>query len=437
MSESRLFHRLGGLWQDSDFLKFWSAETLSMFGSQISLLAIPLLAVTTLHATPFGMGLINAAQFAPYLLFTLVAGVWIDQRRRHPVLVGANLGRAVIFGLVPLGTALGMLNIGLLAVIVFLAATLTVLFDLAYQSYLPSLVGREHLVEGNGKLEGSRSLAQAGGPGAAGVLVGLATAPFAVFIDAVTYLVSAVSLLFIRKPEEAPKRTAAQGSVLGRIGAGLRLVGRNRYLRAIAGEASCYNLFNQILWTVLVLYLSRQLHFSAAVIGVVLAMSGVGAFLGSLVAGWLGRRWGTGRTIMTAMVTGCAAPLIIPAAGGGPVGSALVVGFALLVNGMGVVICNIQVISLRQTAVSSDVLGRANAGYRFLVTGAAAIGSLLGGWLGGLVGLRATLVVGGLGTLAALCFFLGSPILRLKSLAEVVPDEGEEHKTTSPGVSVT
>ncbi|MGP3983816.1 MFS transporter [Streptomyces sp. KR80] len=420
--------RPGGLWRDADFLKFWSAESLSMFGAQISLLAIPLLAATTLDATPFQMGVLNAAQFAPYMLFTLLAGVWIDQRRRRPIMIGANFGRAVILGFIPIGMALGVLRVELLSVIVFVAATLTVLFDLAYQAYLPSLVGREQLIEGNGKLEGSRSLAQASGPGLGGVLVGLLTAPVVVLIDAATYFVSAVSLLFIRRSEARPKATAAEGSVVARIRTGLRLVASNRYLRAIAGEAATYNFFNQALWAVLILYLSRELHFSAATLGGVMAMTGVGAFLGSLVAGRLGRRWGIGRSIMVTMVVACAAPLIIPAADGGLLVTVPVVGFALLLNGMGVVISNIQVMSLRQTVVPSDILGRANAGYRFLVTGTAALGSLTGGWLGGQIGLRATLVVVGLGTLTALLFIARSPLPRLRDLSEVVPDESwREH----------
>ncbi|WP_316520107.1 MFS transporter [Kitasatospora brasiliensis] len=424
-SEPPRGHEREGLWRDADFLRFWSAETLSLFGAQISLLAVPLLAVTTLHATPFQMGLVNAVQFAPFLLFTLIAGVWVDERRRRPILIGANLGRAVIFGLIPIATAMDVMGIGLLAVVVFLGATLTVLFDLAYQSYLPTLVGREHLVEGNGRVEGSRSLAQAGGPGMAGLLVGLVSAAGAVTVNAVTYLVSAVTMMFIRRPEPAPRQAATRGSVLSRIAVGLKVVVRNPYLRAIAGEASVYNLFNQALWAVLVLYLSRQVHLPATAVGVVMAMAGVGAFAGSLVAGWLGRRLGTGRTIMTAMVIGCAAPLVIPAASGGRTLTAVIAGAALFFNGMGVVVCNVQVISLRQAAVPAEVLGRANAGYRFLVTGTAAIGALLGGWLGGLIGLRATMVIGGLGTLAALSFFIGSPILRLRSVSDVVASASE------------
>ncbi|MQY12843.1 hypothetical protein SRB5_29820 [Streptomyces sp. RB5] len=399
-------------------MRLWSGESLSMFGAQISIVAVPLLAVNTLDATPFEMGVVNAAQFLPFLLFTLLAGVWVDQQRRRPLMIGANLGRAVVYSLIPLAIALGMLGIWGLAVLIFLAATMTVVFDLAYQSYLPSLVGTEHLVEANGKLEGSRSVATASGPGIAGLLVGLVSAPVTILVNAVTYLVAAVTAMRIRTPEEAPAPAGSQGSIPARIATGLRLVGRNPYLRAIAGEASTYNLFNQALWAALILYLTHELDFSPLTVGIVLAMSGVGAFLGSLVAGWCGRRFGLGRALLVAMLLGCASPLIIPAAPDSAY-AVPVVALALLLNGAGVVICNIQVISLRQTAVSGEVLGRANAGYRFLVTGAAALGSLLGGTLGELFGLRATLVIGGLGTIAALGFFVGSPIPGLKDLSEI------------------
>jgi MFS family permease len=415
--------RHGGLWRDRDFMKFWSAETFSLLGSQVSLVAIPLLAVTSLTASPFEMGVLNAAQFAPFLLLTLVAGVWVDKHRRLPILIGTNFGRAVLFGLIPLAMALKLLNIGLLSTLVFLAGMLTVVFELAYQSYLPSLVGHEHLIEGNGKLEGSRSFAQMSGPGTAGILVGAAGAPFAILIDAVTYLVSAVTLLFVRRTEAEPQPSAGpRKSLWAQIGHGLRLSVSNTYLRALGAEAAVYNLFNQILWAVLILHLARGMHFHPVVIGLVLTMEGVGALLGSLVAARLGRRWGLGPTLIGSIVVANAAPLLIPAAPSGWVLAAPLIGVALMINGTGIVVYSIQAISVRQAAVTADVLGRTNASYRFTVTGAAAIGALIGGALGGLIGLRATMIVGALGTLVAMCFVIRSPIPKLRDLSEVEPD---------------
>lgn len=325
----------------------------------------------------------------------------------------------------------GVLNIGLLCTLVFMTATLTVVFDLSYHVYLPSLVGHEHVIEGNGKLEGSRSLAQASGPGLGGVLVSGLGAPVAVIINAGTYLVSAIALLFIKRPEPEPTPAAAEGSVISRIGIGLRLIAQNRYLRAIAGEAATYNFFNQAFWAVLILYLSRDLHFSAVTLGVILAMTGVGAFFGSLITGRMERRWGIGRTIVVTMMISCAAPLLIPVAAGGHFLTVVLVGLAMLLNGAGVVISNVAVISLRQTVVPSHILGRTNAGYRFLVTSTAALGSLLGGWLGGQIGLRATLVVVGLGTLTALLFIARSPVSRLQNLSELISEDNQRDCTNT------
>jgi MFS family permease len=414
--------RRGGLWRDRDFMKFWSAETFSLLGSQISLIAIPLLAVTLLSATPFEMGLLNAAQFAPFLVLTLVAGVWVDKHRRLPMLIGANFGRALLFGAIPLAMALKLLNIGLLAALVFLAGLLTVVFELAYQAYLPSLVGQQHLMEGNGKLEGSRSFTQMSGPGAGGVLVGVVGAPIAVLIDAATYLVSAVTLLFVRRAEPQPQPDAGPGkSLWAQIGHGLRLSVSNTYLRALGLEASVYNLFNQMLWAVLILHLARGMHFHPVIIGLVLTMEGVGALLGSLVAARLSRRWGLGHALIGSIVVANVAPLLIPAAPTGWVLAAPLIGLALMINGAGLVVYSIQAISVRQAAVSSDVLGRTNAGYQFAVTGAAAVGALIGGVLGGVIGLRPTMIVGAVGTLVAMSFVIRSPVPKLRSLAELGP----------------
>nr|BFE59783.1 MFS transporter [Dactylosporangium thailandense] len=408
------------LWRDADFVKFWSAESLSLLGAQVSLVAIPLLAVTTLSATPLQMGFVNAAQTAPFLLFTLLAGVWVDRVRRLPLLRAANLGRAVVYGVIPLTIALDLMNIGLLGVLVFVGATLTVVFDLAYQSYLPSLVGQDDLIDANSRLEGSRSFAQAAGPGLGGLLVGVLTAPIAILVDAVTYLISAVTLLTVRRKEPAPEPDPGpQTSLLTQIGRGVRLAVSNTYLRALGAEAATYNLFNQMLWAVLILFLSRSLHLSALTIGIVLSAEGVGALLGSTVAARLSRRHGLGRTLIASIAVANLAPLLIPFAGGGPAVAAGIAGLALFVNGAGLSIYAIQAISVRQAAVTSDVLGRTNAGYRFAVTGAAAIGAIAGGALGEWLGLRATMLVGGVGTLAAIWFVVRSPIPRLRDLAEL------------------
>jgi MFS family permease len=413
--------RRGGLWRDSDFVKFWSGETLSLLGSQVSLIAIPLLAVTRLSASPLQMGMLNSAQYIPFLVLALVAGVWVDRYRRLPMMVATNFGRALLIGFVPLAITLKLLNMGLIITLVFLAGLLTVVFALAYQAYLPSLVGDQHLMEGNGKLAGSQSFAQMSGPGVAGLLVGTIGAPIAILINAVTYLMAGTSVLAIRRPEPAPVPEAGpRKSIWVQITHGVRLSVSNVYLRALGIEASIYNLFNQMLWAVLILHLSRDMHFRPVIVGLVLTSEGVGGVLGSLIAGRFTRRLGLGPALIVSIVVANLAPLLIPAAPSGWVLAAPLIGLALFINGAGLTVYAIQAISLRQAAVTPDVLGRTNAGYQFAVTGTAGIGSLIGGVLGESIGVRPTMVVGVLGTLVAMWFVISSPISRLRDLGELV-----------------
>src|SRR5437763_6403114 len=203
---SRLWPQ-AGLWRHGDFLKLWSAQTVSQFGSAVSQVAIPLVAVLTLHASAFEVAALSTVEFLPFLLFTLPAGVWVDRLPRRPILVIADAGRALALGSIPLVAAVGHLTLAQLYVAGFVTGTLTVFFDVAYQSYLPSIVEREQLVDGNAKLEISRSAAQIGGPGFGGLLVPIFTSPWSVLADAVSYLGSAAFLFGIRRDQGVPERT--------------------------------------------------------------------------------------------------------------------------------------------------------------------------------------------------------------------------------------
>ncbi len=184
-----------------DFLKLWTAETISVFGSAITQLALPLIAATTLSVTPFEFGLLTTIEFLPFILFSLPAGVWVDRLRRRPILIAGDLGRAVAIASIPVAFYFDALTIWQLYVVGFINGILTVFFDVAYQSYLPSVVERDQLVDGNSKLEITRSASQILGPGLAGILIGFFRAPFAMVIDSVSYLVSALFLTWIRRPE--------------------------------------------------------------------------------------------------------------------------------------------------------------------------------------------------------------------------------------------
>jgi MFS family permease len=423
------------LWRSPDFVRVWAGETVSLFGSQITILALPLTAISLLGATAWELGLIGAAGFAPFLLFTLLVGVWIDRWRRRPVMLVANVARGLLLGLVPVLAVLGMLQIWHLVVVGFAVAVCQVFFELAYQSYVPSLVERSRLVEGNAKLQTSAAAAEVGGPGVAGLLIQAVTAPFAVAIDAISFLVSAAAIASVRKPEpapEAPERERHAGGLLGEIGQGLRLVLGDRHLRAMAGEATTYNLGFTIIETVLLLYVTREVGMSPALVGLIFSVGSVGSLLGATAAALAERRFGFGKAMTASYVLACLPPLLIPLATPPlPVAAAVLVASYLL-GAVGVASSQIYVYALRQSITPDRLLGRMNSGYRFFVTGMLPLGALIGGVLGEVVGLRATLLVGAGGCVLALAWILASPIPALDRL----PGAGET-PAADPGAGET
>lgn len=407
-----------GLWRDADFLKFWTGETFSLFGAQITGFAIPLVAAVTLQASPAQMGFLNASQFLPYLLITLFAGVWIDQRRRKSILIITNLARALLLSLIPISFLFNFLQMEYLYLIIFLTGFFTVFFDLAYQSYLPSLVNRSNVVEGNSRLQMSASTAQVSGPGISGFLVSIFTAPIVIIIGTFTYFISAISMILIKKKEPKPIIQNEKTSVFKAIKEGMRIIFTNPHLRAICGEAAFYNFFSQVTWAVMILYITRELQIGSGVLGIVLATSSIGALAGSLIANYAGSKFNTGRTILGSMIIACSAPLLVPLANGPSYLSIPILIISFFISGIGVVISNVHVISLRQTVTPENLLGRMNASYRFIITGVAPIGALLGGYLGTVIGLRFTLFVGAIGTMSALLWVIFSPLPRLKKLPD-------------------
>lgn len=409
-----------GLLRNRDFIVFWFGETLAMFGGRITALAIPLVAAVTLGATPWQMGMLNAVQIAPYLAVTLFAGVWVDRMRKRRLMIAANLIRALLLACVPAAYVSGILGMGTLYACGFLIGACTLVFDLCYQSYLPSLIEKKELVEGNSKLEISRSAAEITGPGIAGAMVGLLAAPFAILVHSGMLLLSAISIFSIRRLEKSPIGSdGRRRPMLAEIREGLSLVFRNPYLKAIAGEATTYNFFSQITWSVMILYVTRNLGIGSGALGFVMSAAGIGSFAGSLFAARLARRFGLGATVFGAMLIGCGAPLLVLLTGGPVWASASVLFVSFFLGGFGIVVSNIHVVSLRQTVTPEHLLGRMNASYRFVVTGAAPAGSLIGGWIGQSFGLYPALVAGASGTLLALLWIAFSPIPKLKELPAI------------------
>jgi MFS family permease len=408
----------GGLWRQPDFLKLWGAQSISQFGTQISGLAIPLAAILVLDASAFEVASLTTVEFLPFLLFTLPAGVWIDRVQRRPILVAADAGRAVALATIPVAYALDALTIGQLYAVGFAVGTLTVCFDVSYQSYLPALVERERLVEGNSKLEVSRSAAQVGGPGLAGVLIGAMTAPYAILLDAVSFVVSAIGIGAIGKAEPPP-RASDSPSVRRELWEGLRYVLVHRYWRALIACVATSNFFGQVAWSIALVYAVRRLDLSPELIGLIFALGSLGALAGALVAGRASTRLGVGPTILVSSALIGAPMLLVPLA---PVSQPLpflIAAFALVT--FGGVLYNVTAISLIQTVTPERLLGRQNASRRFVVWGVVPLGGLVGGALASWIGLRATLFVGAIGGTLAFLPILLSPVRSIGEMPE--PEE--------------
>ncbi|HEU4370207.1 MAG TPA: MFS transporter [Methylomirabilota bacterium] len=403
------------------FLKLWAASAMSDVGSQVSTLALPLIAALTLDATAWQMGLLSAAGSAPVLLVGLLTGVWVDRRRRQPVLIATDLGRAILLSTVPLASALGVLRIDLLYVVTLLVGTLTVLFGVAHMSFVPSLLERERLVEGNSKLEATTSVAQVAGPGLGGVLVGVLGAPLAVLVDALSFLGSALVIAKIRVSEASPVTAPGRAGVLAEIGEGLRVVRRQPILLVLAGCSATTALFGAMFLAVYVLYMTRDLGLGAAAIGLVFATGGLGALAGALGAAAAARRFGPGPAMLGAQLLFGLAGIAVPLAVLVPrVALALVVA-SEFAQWMTFVAYRVNALSVRQAITPDRLQGRVNATMRFLIGGAFPIGAVIGGALGGAIGVPLTLAVASLGTLLPCLWLLQSPVRRLRTLPMVEP----------------
>jgi MFS family permease len=394
----------------------WGGETVSELGSQVSLLAIPLLAVGVLHATTFEMGLLTAASTAAFLVVGLPAGVWVDRIRRRRVMIVADLGRVLALGSIPIAYALGGLTLVQLFVVTLASGILTVFFDVAYQSYLPALVGREHLVEGNAKLTGSAQVATVAGPSLAGGLVQAIGASATVAVDAASFLFSAVAVGAIRAPEPKPEPPAAgDPKLMHDIAEGLRFVFGNVLLRAIAATTATSNFFSGISAAVEVVFLVREVHASPGVIGLLFTMGGVGGVLGAFAAGPIAARLGGARATLVGIagnVGGLLIPLTTPGAG------LVLFGLGLLIVSFFVVVYNVNQVSFRQRLCPDRLLGRMNATMRFVVWGVLPIGSLIGGVLGSFLGLRTTLWIGMVGEVFAGIWLVASPMRTMRDFPE-------------------
>lgn len=408
------------LWHHRDFRQLWAAESVSQVGTQVTLVALPVLAVTLLEATPLEMGVLTALETVAFLVIGLPAGAWVDRWRRKRVLVTNDLVRGVALASLPVAYLLDALTLGQLYIVAVVTGAATVFFDVAYQSYLPTLVDRDQIVEGNGKLETSRAVAQVAGPGLTGVLLRVLGAPLLISFDALSFLWSAFFVSRIAHVDTVPDR-ASRRPLRTEIGEGLSFVVRHPLLRRMVACTGTSNLFSSIGGTLLVLYVLRDLGLSETTLGLSLSAGSVGGLVGALTASRVARLVGAGRTIPLSILVAIPFMALLPLASVAAPVVLLVVGTAGF--SWAVVVYNVTQVSFRQRLCPPALLGRMNASVRFLVYGTLPVGGLLGGVLGTTIGIVPALWVGVAGQLLAAAPVVLSPLIGMRDL----PDEWDEH----------
>lgn len=398
---------------DPGFFKYWFAHTQSEFGTRLTMLAWPLIAIQTVHASPLQIGILAALENVPYFLFALAVGVWADRVRKKPLMVAADVARALALLVVPVAWLRGSLTLELLYVVAFTLGTLSVVFDVASGAYLPVLVGRARLISANGKLSTSSSAAATVGPGIAGVIIQFLGGVFALAFDAVSYVVSAVLLGTIRCREVVQHHE--HPPFRRELFSGIRYVYHDVILRAIAGRLMAWHLVVGVIETLFVLYASTVLRLSSGAIGLLFSLMGLGVFAGSVAAVYIQRRLSAGAAIVHSVFFAALASLLIPLASGW---SALfVLGTAVFLHGFCMIVYQINNVSLRQMVTPDRMLGKMNSSVRFLTLGIRPLAALAAGYCGERAGIRVTIAAAGAaGLLLATAGLLFSPLRGLSGV---------------------
>jgi MFS family permease len=371
--------RFTGLWRHWDFVRLWAGQTISLVGSGMG--ALPFAAIFALGATPGQMALLSAARLAPGLLAGLFAGVWVDRLRRRPILIGADLGRAALLCSIPLAAWLDALRIEQLYLVALGEGTLTICFDVAYHAYLPSLVGREELVEANSKLSASASAAEVSAFSIGGWLVQLFSATTAALLDGLSFLASALFVSRIHAPEPPPAPAAQRESMAREIGEGLGVLLRHPVQRALTGALLARDLSYGIIGAVIVLYGTRTLGFQPGVLGMIFGVGGLSSLLGAVLAGRVTCRLGLGPAIIAGALIYPLTTALVPLAHGAGLTAAALLIASQVFGDIALTVGEIGRTSLRQAITPDRLLGRVNASSQFVGTGVMLFGSLAAGVL--------------------------------------------------------
>jgi MFS family permease len=403
------------LWRDRTFLAFWSASTVSIFGSLITRTALPFAAILVLGAGPLEISALRSVELIAALIVGLVAGAWVDRLRRRPIMIWADLGRALLLASIPIVFVFHALGLAQLLIVTFAAAILSTFFDVADRSYLPTIVSRERLVGANSALTASASVAEFTSFGIGGFLIKLFTAPIAIAIDAVSFLVSAILLATIRRTEPPRPLVADREPVLQEIRDGMRIVIRSPVLRALALAHGGTHILWGIFGTGYLLFATYELDLDPAAIGIIAGMGGFGSLIGSFAAPILARRLGVGRSILLGMVAFTIGNALIPLAPGHAalLGAAFLIG-QQLIGDSGATVYEIVETSLTQASVGERVMGRVNATISTFTTLLTLAGAIGGGIIAELFGLRAAFAVGLLGAVAAILVVWFSPVRHIR-----------------------
>jgi MFS family permease len=395
---------------------FWVGQSISTLGSQVTAFAIPLLAALTLHATAQQMGFLRAAEFIPFLILTLPAGVWADLGIRRWLMIFSNLIRGVVIIFVPLAITLGWAHLEVLYAVMLVMGSFKVIFEMAYQTYIPEIVDRHTLVNANSKIMMSYALGQSAGPGLAGLMVEILGAPLAVLADSLGFFLCAGCLLKIKHHEV--KVVQHQSNVWRQIAEGFRYVGRERHIRALLWLVTVNNFFMNAIMALIVLYGTREIGFRPGIFGLAVSVGGFGAVIGSVYAQRLGARLGPGPFVifacgLTSLASFCFPLISRPDHLG--IFCLTATYFALSAAGAAV---TVFAWTIRQSITPSDLLGKMNGAFRFCVTGIMPFGALFGGWLGSVIGIRSTLLVGAVGLLLSCAAASFSHLRHLKTLPQ-------------------
>ena len=426
--------KAGGLWRHHDFVRLWLGQTVGQFGNQITLLALPIIAISTLHISVFQVGLLSGVEFLPYPVLGLFVGVWVDRFKRRPILILCNLGRLVTLLTIPVAYIYGFLNLYQIFAVAGINGAIAVFYDVAYQSYLPSIVDSNQLVEGNSKLQVSASAATVTGPSIAGTLIGLLGAAISVVGDALGYLISVATIMSISRAERMPQNPrAGRGGdrFLYQLKEGVDSIVRVPVFAAITGCSAMANFGNIVAQSVYLYFAVNALGLTPVWIGVVGSAGGVGLLVGSLFATRVSERFGIGRALTFSIVAGFGW-LGYPLALKFPAVPILMI-FAFL-SSVGGIIFNIVALSFIQRVTPNRLLGRMTATRKTFSRGGLPVGAVVGGVLGGAVGLPMTLVAGGLIAGASVLWIAFSPIRTMTeeevaSLTRAIESSTRMHST--------